>query len=354
MKKLAAALLWTASAFACTEIKLIAKDGSVVHGRTAEFGVKIDFSLLEIPRNYAFTGSTPSGAGMSYTSKYGAIGVMAFDTPGVMDGLNEKGLAVGVFYFPNYAEYAEITDENISQALSPIDFSNWLLTQFASVDEIPEALAGVVIAPTVINGWGPTPPPFHYIVIDKTGKSLVIEPIGGKLIVHENPLGIITNSPTFDWHMTHLTQFINLTPYNVSPITAGGVKFIPFGEGSGLVGLPGDFSPPSRFVRAAIFSLTAIPSPTSPESVLQAFHILNQFDIPLGAIRSVEHGVTYTDQTLATTVRDPQTLRYYFRTYEDQSIKMADLNKFDLNAPKLKRTAITGKQPIQDISGSLK
>ncbi len=354
MKKLLPALLWTVSAFACTEIKLTAKDGSIVHGRTAEFGVKIDFSLLAIPRNYSFTGSTPSGPGMSYTAKYGAIGVMAFDTPALMDGMNEKGLAAAIFYFPGYAEYAEITDENLSQSLSPIDFCNWLLTQFASVDEIPEALSQIAIAPTVINGWGPTPPPFHYIVIDKAGHSIVIEPIGGKLIVHDNPLGIITNAPTFDWHMTHLNSFINLTPYNVQPVTAGGVKFVPFGEGSGLVGLPGDFSPPSRFVRAALFSLTATPSSTSPETVLQAFHILNQFDIPLGAVRSVEHGVTYTDQTLATTVRDPQTLRYYFRTYEDQSIKMADLSKFDLNAPKLKKMAIAGKQPIQDVSASLR
>ena len=194
----------------------------------------------------------------------------------------------------------------------------------------------MVIINSVLKGWGNAPPPFHYLVIDKEGNSLVIEPLAGKLKVHENKLGVITNSPTFDWHMTNLKNYLNLKPENVKPKVIDGVELAPPGQGSGMMGLPGDFSPPSRFVRAAIFSTTAIPSSDATKAVFQAFHILNQFDIPFGTVRAVENGVTHIERTQATSVRDPQSLKYYFRTYEDQTIKSVDLNSFDPSSKKLK------------------
>lgn len=340
---------------ACTGIRLKAKDGAIVHGRTLEFGIEVNTSAAVIPRGFAFTGTTPQGPGLKYTGKYAAVGAIAFGKPALMDGLNEKGLAVGTFYFPGYASYAKITSENQSKALSPVDFSNWLLTQFASVDEIKSSLHNVVIAPTVIPEWGPTTPPFHYVVYDKSGKSIAIEPRNnGELQVFDNPLGVFTNSPDFPWHMTNLRNFVNLTPFNVKPVTLEGVVFAPFGQGSGMVGLPGDFSPPSRFVRAAIYSVTAQPSENAEDSVLQAFHILNQFDIPLGVAQSKENGVIYTDYTLITCVRDPQSLTYYFKTYDDQTIKRVDLNKFDLNASTMKQISTASKQTYVDISSQLK
>lgn len=339
---------------ACTGIKLTAKDGSVVHGRTVEFGIQIDTSIAVIPRGYQFSGTTPSGKGLSYQSKYGAIGVITFGEVAIMDGLNEKGLAVGAFYFSGYAGYPQITAANQSKALSPTEFLNWILTQFATLDEVKAALPEVVIAPTVNKHWGPTPPPFHYVVFDKKGNSLVIEPTDGKLVVYDNPLGVMTNSPTFDWHMTNLRNFINLTPFNVEPLKVNGVVLAPFGQGSGMVGLPGDFTPPSRFVRASIFSITANPSEDSKQAVFQGFHILNQFDIPVGVARSVQGGVVHTDYTMLTCMRDPQTLNYYFKTYEDQTIKMVDLKKFDLDAKAVKQVKTTGAEPVIDITASLK
>ena len=339
---------------ACTGIKLVAKDKSIVHGRTLEFGIQIPTSAVIIPRNFEFKGTTPQGNGLSYKSKYAAVGAIAFDNMAIMDGMNEKGLAVGSFYFPGYAEYSVITPQNQSKAVSPVEFSNWLVTQFASVDEVKAALNDIVIAPTVIAAWGNQIPPFHYIVYDKQGHSLVIEPVGGKLKTYDNPLGVLTNSPTFDWHFTNLRNYINLRAVNVAPLEIDGMKFAAFGQGSGLVGLPGDFTPPSRFTRASIFTITAIPSDTADQGVLQVFHILNQFDIPVGVAREVENGVIHTDSTLITCARDPQSLKYYFKTYEDQTIRMIDLNKFDLNAKSIKLISTTGRQPITDISSELK
>lgn len=339
---------------ACTGLKLIAKDDSLVHGRTLEFGVQVDVSVAVVPRDYAFTGTTPKGKGLSYRSKYGSVGIFAYGEPSLMDGLNEKGLAVGTFYFPTFASYAEITPENQSKALSPVEFPNWILSQFATVEEVKNGLSEVVIAPTVSKAWGTTPPPFHYIVYDKSGNCLVIEPLDGKLVTYDNKLGSFTNSPTFDWHQTNLRNYINLTPWNSKPVTLFGVLLKPFGEGSGMVGLPGDFTPPSRFVRASIFSATQIPSENAHDSIFKVFHLLNQFDIPVGAAKTKVGDITYSDETQFTCARDPQSLKYYFRTYNDQNIKVVDLNHFKLDAQSLKSVNVTGVSRAEDISSQLK
>lgn len=345
--------IWTAAVEGCTGIKIVAQDGSNVHGRTLEFGMKVDTYSAVVPRGYSFVGMTPEGKGLPYQAKYASLGIFCFDAKVLMDGINEKGLAVGAFYFPGYAEYTPMTAQNQSRALSPIEVPNWILTQFASLEEVKQGLAKIVIVPTVFPSWGSTPPPMHYIVYDQTGKSLVIEPIEGKLVVRDNPIGVFTNSPTFDWHMTNLRNFINLTPYNVAPKKIEGIEFAPFGQGSGMVGLPGDFTPPSRFVRAAIFSMSATPVASAKEAVFQTFHILNQFDIPLGVARAKENGVIHFDYTMITCVRDPQALQYYFKTYEDQSVKMVDLHRFDLEAKEILFFPTTSKEIVKDISSRL-
>jgi choloylglycine hydrolase len=339
---------------ACTGIKLIARDGALVHGRTLEFGVPVDITTAVIPRDYTFHSTTPSGPGLLYKSKYAAVGASAFGDPALMDGLNEKGLAVGTFYFPTFAGYAQMTPENRTKALSPVGFANWILTQFASVAEVKTALSQVVIVPTIGKGWGPAPPPFHYIVFDKMGECLVIEPLDGKLVTYENKLGVFTNSPNFQWHMTNLRNFINMSPFNMKPITWNGVKLESFGQGSGMVGIPGDFTPPSRFVRAAIFSVTAFPADNANDAIFQLFHILNQFDIPLGVAREKVGDMIYSDKTQLTCARDPQALKYYFKSYDDQTIKVIDLKHFDLNAKTIKSLNITGAGKAYDISSQLK
>ena len=343
-------------AMSCTGIMLKTTDGSFVNGRTVEFGVKIDSSIALGPRGHAFVGKTPQGDGLKYAAKYAAIGAVAFTDVKLLDGLNETGLAVGAFYFPTFADYAPVTAENQSKGLSPGDFPNWLLTQFASVEEVRRAIeAGeAVITPTVLDNWGPTPPPFHYVVYDKKGESIVIEPIGGRLVIHDNPLGVMTNSPSFDWHMTNLRNYISLNPRNAQTVKIDGETFAPLGQGSGMVGLPGDFTPPSRFVRAAIFSATATPSKTAEAGVEQVFHILNNFDIPVGVSQEAGDGVVQTDYTMLTTARDPQNLRYYYKSYDDQTIRMIDLKRLDLNAKSIKLISTKGQQPIFDMTGQVK
>lgn len=349
-KPLIALFFVSINALACTGLQLKAQDNSFVNGRTVEFGIPLDISGVIIPRNYTFKGTLPDGStGLIYKSKYAAVGGGMFGATDIADGINEKGLAVGDFYFQNYASYTAVTTANKNHALSPTEFSNWLLTQFASVDEVKKSLNSVVIVGTTPKGW-PLLPPFHYVVYDKSGKSIVIEPINGKLKVYDNPIGAMTNSPSFDWQLTNLSNYMNLSPNNSDPVSINGYQLIQFGQGSGLLGLPGDFTSPSRFVRAAIFSASALPVANADLAVLQAFHILDQFDIPVGAVRQVSQGQTGYDQTIMTTVKDPTHLKYYFKSYEDQSLKMLALNELDLNAKSIKTFSMNGTQAITDIS----
>ncbi len=342
------------TASACTGIMLHNADGSLVHGRTVEFGIPLEITYAVVPRNYDFTGLTPLGDGKKWTSKYGVLGAIVFGNLGVMDGMNEKGLAIGAFYFPTEAEYTPTTVENQAQSMSSIDFSTWILTQFADVNEVRAAVEGgeAIVAPTLLPGWPQTVQPFHWVVYDKSGKSIVIEPVKGKLVVTDNPLGVLTNSPKFDWHMTNLRNYVALSPLGVPQVEVDGKALQGFVMGNGMTGLPGDFTPPSRFVRAAIFSATNYKAPDSKSGIFDGFHVLNNFDIPYGSVRQKVDGETHADQTIFTIMRDPQHLRIYYKTYEDQTIRMVDLKRFDLDAKdvmKLPNTATP--QSVVDMTG---
>ena len=193
-------------------------------------------------------------------------------------------------------------------------------------------------------------PTFHYVVHDAQGHSAVIEFVGGKLHVYDNPLGVVTNSPTFDWHQTNLRNFIHLSPDNAKPIVEAGETLRGFGQGTGMWGLPGDFTPPSRFVRAVAFTQTAPPTDNAEQCVQQAFHILNQFDLPRGAIREKDNGQVADDFTNWTTAADLKHLRYYFNTYKSRVIRMVDLNKLDLNAKSIKTISMGQDETIEDLS----
>jgi choloylglycine hydrolase len=191
-------------------------------------------------------------------------------------------------------------------------------------------------------------------VTDARRQCVVLEYVGGQLHVHANPLGVMANSPTFDWHVTNLRNYVNLSVTNVPPIDVANIKLVGFGQGSGMLGLPGDFTPPSRFVRAVAFSQSALPVASAEEGVLQAFHLLNQFDIPKGTARGVENGKTVADYTLWTSASDLTNLRYYFRTFQNSRIRMVDLKKLDLDAAELRTISMAGREAIEDLSGQAK
>ena len=340
-------------AHACTGIRLTAADGAVVHARTLEFGVDLNSDVIMVPRGYARTGSTPDGKqGLEWKAKYASVGVNGVGLPFIFDGLNEKGLAVGLFYFPTAAGYMPYNAADAGKTIAPWEMGSWILENFATIEEVRDNLGKIVVPEVVFKAWGFVPP-VHYVVLDASGKSIAIEYVNGKLNIHDNPLGVMTNSPTFDWHMTNLRNYVNFSLVNVPPVKLGSVTLTGFGQGTGMLGLPGDFTPPSRFVRAVAFSQSVLPSATGNDAVLQAFHILNNFDIPKGAAREREkdeHGNIQADHTIWTSANDLKAKRFYFRTYENSQIRMVDLMKMNLDAKDIATISMKGEEVIKPLT----
>lgn len=351
--------LATTPGFACTGISLKAKDGAAVRGRTLEFGFPLQSNVLIVPAGKEMSGTLPDGGkGLSYTTRYGLVGANALGLPVIVDGINDQGLSVGLFYFPGYAKYTPVTAENAKRAIAPHEFGLWVLANFATVDEVRKGVEDIVVVPTPAAGLGSKDgivPPAHFFIQDKTGKSIAIEPVDGTLKVHDAPLGVMANAPTYDWHMTNLANYVNLSVDDIDSKQLGAVKLESFGAGSGLLGIPGDFTPPSRFVRAAIYSQSATPNDTGDDAVLSAFHLLNQFDLPKGSVVNSAVGGAMSDITEWTSVADLKNLRWYFRTFDDQSIRMVDL-KEALSAAKGEIKTIdmeNSKQPIANVSANV-
>ena len=345
------AMAFAPVAHACTGISLTAKDGSVVRGRTGEFGTILHIRAIIVPKGIMMDGGAVDGAkAKTWTSKYGMVGVNANGEPAALDGLNEAGLSVGAFYFPDYADYPKVSAADDGNVVNPLNFVNYLLTRCATVEEVRKAAGSIKVAGAALKDWGGIVPPFHWIAADRSGKSIVIEPVGGKLVIHENPLGVITNSPTFDWHMTNIRNFIYLNPLNVPPVKLDGIKFSQLGQGSGLGGMPGDFTPPSRFVRAAVFSQSVFPVQTGREAVLEVFHILNQFDIPRGASVGMVDGKREADITQATLAADLKNLKFYVHNYYSRRIKLIDLNRVDFGGSKIVQIDLPTEETIDDLT----
>jgi choloylglycine hydrolase len=335
----AATLAVVPPATACTSFLLPTSDGSSVYGRTMEFGFEIDSEMIVIPRAYAFTGTTPEGKGLAWKGKYGLVGLNAAGLPVVVDGLNEKGLVGGILYFPGYAGYADAKTVDPETALAPWEVLTWALSSFATVAEVKAAIADIAVVGTVLPAMDMVPP-LHFTFHDETGASLVVEPIDGRLVVYDNPVGVMTNSPSFDWHLTNLKNYVKMSPVNAEPIELFGDEFASFGQGSGLLGIPGDPTPPSRFIRAVGYAVSAERKPSGVESVRLAEHILNNFDIPIGFVTSTA-GKEPPDYTQWSAIADLKNRRYYVKTYTDQVLRGVDLMSFDLDAEAIVTAPLT-------------
>ena len=334
---LAGVMALTVPAQACTSILLVAADGTPVYGRTMEYAIATQPDVVVVPRNYKFVATRPSGMqGIHWTARYAIVGVMSFGKPFVADGMNEKGLAGGGLYLPGYVGYSAPKDADPEKSVAPWEFLTWALTNFATVQEVKDAVANnkmsIIDIPAPIVNFTL---PLHFTLHDATGASIVIEPVDGKLKVYDNPLGVLTNSPTFDWHLTNLRNYVKISPVDAGPLKVSGQSFAPLGQGSGLLGIPGDPTPPSRFIRALAYVQSAKQLPDGPQTVRLAEHLLNNFDIPVGFIRTAAEGgdLEYTQWT---TIADLRARKYYIKSYQDEVFRSVDLMSFDLDAKGLR------------------
>jgi choloylglycine hydrolase len=277
----------------CTSLRVKAKDGTVLVGRTMEYALDINWELRAVPRGVQQSSTLPDGPGLTWQGRYGYAGTGAGETAiarqvmpsqaAVPDGVNEHGLYAGLLYLPSYAEYEDPAGAGRSRLLAPIDMAAYVLATCATVAEAVCALEQAVVCAVPMPVIGV--PPLHLVLHDRSGATAVVEWVGGSRHVYDNPAGVATNSPPLDWHLANLRNYVNQTALDVPPVTIDGMTLAPLGEGSGMLGLPGDFTPPSRFVRAAAFSATARKPATAAEGLCTVMHLLSSFDITKGVIR---------------------------------------------------------------------
>ena len=320
-------------ASACTSFQLISADGSRVYGRTMEFGFQLHSDLIVIPKNTQFVGTGPNNSkGTTWKSKYGAVGLNGFNQTVLLDGMNEKGMTGGVLYFPGYASYTPAANADPKKTVAPWEFLTWALTNFENVGDLKAALKDIEVV-AVEQGDLKAVPPLHYVLHDAKGGVLVIEPIKGKLVATDNPYGVMTNSPPFDWHVMNLSNYVKLSPAQPAPIKPFGQTVNSMGFGAGFLGMPGDGTPPSRFIRALAYSSTIVPAKNADENVRLAEHLLHNFDIPLGSVRESLSSNSYMEYTQWSTIGDINNQRFYFSTYDHQPLRMIDLKSINFDKP---------------------
>ena len=317
-------------ASACTGITLKSKDNGIVTARTIEWGESAMENLYTIvPRGYIQQSMLPNNepGGMTFSSMYGYVGLAVVQPGWVVDGMNEAGLSAGLFYFPGYGQYPEYKPEYKANTISDFQLVSWILSRFSSVEQVKEAIKNIRV--TSIDPRASTA---HWRVTEPSGKQIIIEFINGEAQVYDSELGVLTNSPEYPWQIKNLNNYVNLKSGTAGPAKMGNITLSAFGAGSGLLGLPGDFTPPSRFVRASFLQTYSIQQDTSFDSVLQAFHILNNFDVPLGTEfpigKAPVNMPSATQWTIATDMHDRIV---YYHTMYNRTLRSIDLNKIDFS-----------------------
>lgn len=305
----------------CTSIFTITKDSKHLLSRTMDFSYPLEPNPIYLPRDYRWISATNND---EYTNQYGFVGAgrLLDDSYFVADGVNEKGLCIAELYLPNEVHYSDSVHENHVN-FAPHEFILWVLGNFATIAELEGKLADVrLIAQSVpvLN----IITPLHWIITDKTGRCVVIEPTEETLVIKDNPIGVMTNSPRIEWHITNLSNYLHIRPQQFDAVKFGNYEANAFSQGTGTLGLPGGFTPPERFVRAAFLKEHILQASSEVEGVTNAYHILNTVRIPKGIVVTPENTDDYS-QYVGTMCNE--SLTYYYSSYENYQITKVTLTE---------------------------
>ncbi len=355
-------MLMQSIANACTGIMLVGRDGTIMRARTVEWGpFDLDLAIDVIPRGYQYNaGKMPDGKdGMKWKGRYGVVGLSMLGHPTPGDGINEVGLSAGLFYLPGFTKYQDYEADKAAKSIAGIHVAGYVLSMFKTVEQVKQGLQDICVVAVDDPKLG-FPFPLHMLVADQQGGRMVVEYIDGKATFFDAPTGTITNSPTYDWHTTNLNNYLNLSAISVPARNVGGVDLNPLGAGSGMAGLPGDFTPPSRFVRAVAFSHSARETKGSVDTMRESFRILDNFNVPISAAEGADDEVETDDElysaTQCTTAADLSNLKFYYHTQFDRTVHVVDLKKIDFETMRgkmIRQPAGKSKNPtIIDVTPS--
>lgn len=320
------------AALACTAVDIVAADRSVIAGRTMEWAFDMQWELVSLPAGTQLTLSAPPALGLparKLATRYAVVGISAGIIPGgvLLEGQNSAGLGMSGNFLPGFTEYQTVTagDSNYTSILG---FGAWALGGNGSVAEVRAALPKIKVWSDDSLPSGPTPPTVHFVFTDRAGDSVVVEYVNGALKLHDNVARVLTNSPTYDWHLLNLRNYLNLSTVGVQSLQIGSANVTALGQGGGLTGMPGDYTPPARFVRAAFLRHFVPPSKDAAEAVQSVGHILNTVDLPLGIAQSRDGSQVVSDYTQWVAIKDLTHNRLYIADYNHRLNYLV----FDLDA----------------------
>lgn len=308
----------------CTAATYKTKD--FYFGRTLDYEFSYGDEVTITPRNYPFHFREKE----SINSHYAIIG-MAYVTenyPLYYDAINEKGLGVAGLNFVGNADYKDKTEgkDNISQ----FEFIPWILSQCATVKEALNLIEKINIVNIQFNEKLPLAQ-LHWIIAD-SNEAITVEAVKEGIKVYENPVGVLTNNPPFDKQMFMLNNYMHLSNKSPQNTFAPGLDLDMYSRGMGAIGLPGDLSSQSRFVRVAFTKMNSISGEGEKESASQFFHILGSVDQQRGCCNL---GDDKFEITIYTSCCNATKGIYYYTTYDNHQITGVDMHKEDLDGDKL-------------------
>lgn len=312
----------------CTSILINTDDNNNILARTLDLSEEICLKVTFVPRNYNWINESDNSLNKT---KYALIGMASnvYNHPAFSDGVNEKGLTCASLYLNKLTRF-DINNSDTKINIVAYNFILWVLSQFQNLDEVISALKYINLVGN-FKGITVEVPALHWILSDSSSKSIVIEKTCEGLKVYNNPIGVLTNSPDFNTQVMNLYNYVSVTPYQKEDNMWGMFKLQALSEGTGGLGLPGDFTSQSRFVRAAFLRNVIEPSPDEISGIINAFKILSNCTILKGAIINNINTFTYSRYVCAVC---SESCTYYYSMYEGNEINAISLFKEDLNSSK--------------------
>lgn len=306
-------------------------------GRTLDYEVSYGEEVVVTPRNYPFhfrhMGSLPR--------HYAIIGMatVAGEYPLYYDATNEKGLSMAGLNFPGNADYKPLAEGKDNVAT--FELIPWILGQCATVQEARAYLDRMNLANTPFSPQFPVSP-LHWIIADRDC-AITVESVREGIRIYDNPVGILTNNPPFDYQMTNLTNYMSLSTEPPENHFSDRLSLTPYSRGMGMLGMPGDLSSASRFVRAAFTKLHSVSGTSESESISQFFHILGSVAQQRGCVHM---GEGKYEITIYTSCCNTDRGIYYYTTYENSQITGVDMHRENLEGQMLSRYPLVTGQRI--------
>ena len=320
----------------CTAATYKTKD--FYFGRTLDYEFSYGDEVAVMPRNYPLN----FRFGGNFSEHYAIIGMahIVGDVPLFYDAVNEKGLCMAGLNFVGNAYYRDVIagKDNVAQ----FEFIPWILSRCATVNEAKDLLQNINITNTPFSDKLPVAQ-LHWIIADKNG-AVTVESVKEGLKIYDNPVGVLTNNPPFCEQMSRLNDYMHLSPRQPENTFSDKLSLKTYSRGMGALGLPGDLSSQSRFVRVAFTKMNSVSGDSESESVSQFFHILGSVDQQRGCC---EVAKGENEITLYTSCCNADKGIYYYTTYENHQITAVDMHREQLDGTRLARYPLIMGQQIK-------